>query len=80
AGEEMPAGTAVLHAGTARDPEGRLVSAGGRVLGVVASAETLERARDRAYAACERIDWPGKRYRRDIGARQIAHAAGARLP
>jgi phosphoribosylamine--glycine ligase len=79
-GAALPADAHVIHAGTARDGQGRLVSQGGRVLGVVATAPTLREARERAYAACERITWPGKYYRKDIGARQIAHLDAGGLP
>ena len=58
----------VLHAGTALDGEGRLVSAGGRVLSVVALGEDLAAARMRAYRALERIHLDGAHYRRDIAA------------
>jgi phosphoribosylamine---glycine ligase len=58
-------GAIVFHAGTAvRD--GRLVTNGGRILNVTATADTLEEARARAYAACELISFDGARYRRDI--------------
>ncbi|HEV7558571.1 MAG TPA: phosphoribosylamine--glycine ligase [Kofleriaceae bacterium] len=60
----------VFHAGTARR-DGRIVSAGGRVLGVTALGVTVEHARERAYAAVDRIDLPGKQVRRDIGARGL---------
>ena len=67
--EELP-GVTVYHAGTAlRD--GELVTAGGRVLDVTAVAPTFEEARERAYAACELIDFEGKTYRSDIGMRAI---------
>ena len=56
----------VLHAGTARSG-GRLVSAGGRVLSVVATGADLDRARERVYAAVERIRLRGSHHRRDIG-------------
>ncbi len=59
-------GVVLFHAGTARDGDGRLVTAGGRVLDVTASAPTLAEARDRAYAATDLIEWPGKQMRRDI--------------
>ena len=59
----------VLHAGTARDGDGRLVSAGGRVLSVVATGDTLARARKRAYEAVGRIDLPGSHHRTDIALR-----------
>jgi phosphoribosylamine--glycine ligase len=68
---EHPPGTIVLHAGTARNRAGELVTNGGRVLGVVAMGPTLGEAAKRAYSVCEQIDCPSKYYRRDIGARQI---------
>jgi phosphoribosylamine--glycine ligase len=61
----------VFHAGTARDGEGRLRAAGGRVLNVCARGATLQEARDRAYAAVDRIDWPEGFCRRDIGWRAL---------
>lgn len=55
----------VFHAGTAA--EGRkLFVDGGRVLNVVGSGDSIDQARDRAYAAAEKITWPGVQYRRDI--------------
>src|SRR6185436_8364126 len=60
----------VFHAGTARRPDGQLVSAGGRVLGVTALGLAVDQARARAYAAVDRIELAGKQVRRDIGARQ----------
>ena len=59
----------VVHAGTARDAEGALVASGGRVLGVVAHAPTLARARADAYAAVDELDAPSLFCRRDIAAR-----------
>ena len=67
----LPPQTQILHAGTARDAAGRLVTSGGRVLGVVAGGPTLRAAADRAYAACDSIACETKYYRRDIGARQM---------
>ena len=61
----------VFHAGTARDERARIVSAGGRVLGVTALGNRLTEAHARAYAALSRIDWPGGYYRRDIGWRAL---------
>ncbi len=71
----LPEGVTVYHAGTAHDAAGRVVSAGGRVLGVTALAPTLREAADRAYAACATIDYPAKYFRRDIGARQLGRPA-----
>lgn len=61
----------VFHAGTAKNSDGELVSAGGRVLNVVALGETFEAARDRAYEACALINFEGKQLRHDIGARAL---------
>ena len=61
-------GVTVFHAGTRRNEAGALVTAGGRVLDVTATAPTLRDARDRAYAAMDRISWPGITFRRDIAA------------
>jgi len=63
---ERVEGVTVFHAGTARKG-GQLVTAGGRVLNVVALADTPDLARDRAYAAADLIDFDGKTLRRDIG-------------
>jgi phosphoribosylamine--glycine ligase len=62
----------VFHAGTARDADGVLRAAGGRVLNVCARGATLQAALDAAYGAIDRIDWPGGFYRRDIGWRALA--------
>jgi len=62
----------VFHAGTARDADGVLRAAGGRVLNVCARGATLQSALDAAYGAIDRIDWPGGFYRRDIGWRALA--------
>ncbi len=61
-------GAIVYHAGTAlRD--GRLVNAGGRVLGVTARGKTLEEAVRKAYDAVGKIHWEGMQYRKDIAHR-----------
>ncbi len=56
----------VFHAGTRRNERGDLVTAGGRVLTVVARGDSLDAARARAYANIERIAFEGMRYRSDI--------------
>lgn len=68
---QLPPGTTLYHAGTARNAAGDIVTNGGRVLGVTALAPTLREAADRAYAACAAIQCASKYYRRDIGARQL---------
>ena len=62
----------VFHAGTKLDAQGHVVTAGGRVLTVCALGDDLKQARDRAYAAAERIHFDGAFYRRDIGYRALA--------
>jgi phosphoribosylamine--glycine ligase len=57
----------IFHAGTQRDQEGVWRTAGGRVLGVTSTGETLERALSRCYDAAGRISWDGMHLRRDIG-------------
>ncbi len=64
-------GAYVLHAGT-KVVDGRLVSAGGRVLSVVGVGADLAQARDRAYAATALIDLPGGQHRSDIAAAAVA--------
>jgi phosphoribosylamine--glycine ligase len=66
----------VFHAGTRVDPHSsRVVTDGGRVLGVTARGDTVARAASEAYTAVARIDWPGMHYRRDIGHRAIGRTA-----
>ncbi len=57
----------IFHAGTRREGE-RLLADGGRVLGVTTLGPDLAAARERAYAAVDRIEWPEGFCRRDIGA------------
>ena len=57
----------VFHSGTAKNDAGNFVTAGGRVLGVTASSESLDQALARAYEAVGEISWNGMQYRRDIG-------------
>jgi phosphoribosylamine--glycine ligase len=68
-------GASVIHAGTALDASGAVVTAGGRVLGVTASGSSLAEAHLRAYGAARKIQFAGMQYRRDIAAR-----AGLVLP
>ena len=60
----------VLHAGTAED-NGRIVTAGGRVLNVTGLGSTPAEARERAYDAAQRIEFDGKQMRGDIAARAV---------
>jgi phosphoribosylamine--glycine ligase len=57
----------IFHAGTSRGEDGSLRTAGGRVLGVTATGETLDHALARCYESASRIHWEGIHYRRDIG-------------
>ena len=64
----------VFNAGASRGPDGTLRAAGGRVLNVCARGPDLITARERAYGAVARIDWPEGFYRSDIGWRALASA------
>ena len=64
-------GITVYHAGTKINEQGEFVTAGGRVLAVTAVAPTFAEARTNAYAACDIIDFEGKQFRTDIGARAL---------
>jgi phosphoribosylamine--glycine ligase len=70
------AGVTVYHAGTKVD-DGDLVSAGGRVLNVTATAPDFETAIANAYAAVDRIEFEGAFCRRDIGQRALEPRAGS---
>ena len=73
---DLGEGVTVFHAGTARNAAGDLVAAGGRVLNVCARGETLAEARNRAYAAIARIDWPEGFHRTDIALRAVQRSNG----
>ena len=64
-------GVTVFHAGTRRNFDGELVTNGGRVLNVVATGDTFEEARERAYEACDLINFEGKQFRHDIGKKAL---------
>jgi phosphoribosylamine--glycine ligase len=61
----------IFHAGT-KAQDGKIVSNGGRVLNVCGTGKTIGDAQARAYAAVDKIKWPGGFCRRDIGWRAIA--------
>lgn len=67
----LPRGVTVFHGGTEHDVEGKLVTAGGRVMYVTAMADTFPEARLAALAAAESIWWEGRRYRSDIAAKIV---------
>ncbi|AUQ65994.1 phosphoribosylamine--glycine ligase [Phaeobacter inhibens] len=60
----------VFHAGTKAEA-GKMQAVGGRVLNVTARGDTLQEARDRAYAMVDGVDWPQGFFRRDIGWRAL---------
>lgn len=70
-------GVKVIHAGTALDEKtGDVVSAGGRVLGVVGTGASVKEATARAYAGVDAVEWKGGFCRRDIGWRAIEREEG----
>ena len=69
-------GVSILHAATRRRGEA-IVADGGRVLAVTALGRDVLEARSRAYAAVDRLDWPGGFCRRDIGWRAIERRSGS---
>jgi phosphoribosylamine---glycine ligase len=75
--DRVPPGVHVLHAGTALNPNGQVVTAGGRVLSVTGLGPEAASAREAAYAAADMIEFDGKQMRRDIALR-VVQAAGLR--
>ena len=69
--DAIPGDVEVTHAGTALDAEGRVVTAGGRVLNVTALGDGPAAARDAAYAAADVIAFEGRQLRRDIAQRAV---------
>ena len=65
----------VYHSGT-KQTDGKLLTSGGRVLGVVALADKLKNAQKRAYEACSHISFDGMQFRRDIGAKAFENIGG----
>lgn len=57
----------IFHAGTATDPQGNIITSGGRVLGITATGDTLPDALAKSYAAVSKVTFNGMQYRRDIG-------------
>ncbi len=76
--DETPRGVVLFHAGTGRGPDGSLVTAGGRVMGVTAVRpdEGMASAIAAAYEAAGKISFEGMHFRRDIGARAVAKPFG----
>jgi|SRR5579884_356137 len=74
--DAIPEGVQLTHAGTARSADGRLVTAGGRVLSVTALGADAADARAAAYAAADMIEFDGKQCRRDIALSPVLAAPG----
>ena len=64
----------MFHAGTALNDDGEIVTAGGRVLAVAATAPSIGEARERAYDNVARIRFEGAYWRTDIGQRELETA------
>ncbi|MFN7184653.1 MAG: phosphoribosylglycinamide synthetase C domain-containing protein, partial [Thermomonas haemolytica] len=73
--DAAPAAAKVFHAGTALDPDGRVLTAGGRVLCVTALGESVAAAQRAAYAGVAAVSWASEFHRTDIGHRAIARAS-----
>jgi phosphoribosylamine--glycine ligase len=69
------AGVEVFHAGTAVNPGGELVTAGGRVLAITAAAPDLFEAAEQSRTFAERVSFKGKQLRRDIAWRELTRGA-----
>jgi phosphoribosylamine---glycine ligase len=78
--EPVPAGAFVRHAGTRRAADGHVVTNGGRVLAVGASAPSLEEAARTAYETVARIRWEGEHHRSDIGRHALMASVGSTRP
>jgi phosphoribosylamine--glycine ligase len=72
--DDLPQAAIVFHAGTSRGEEGVLRVAGGRVLAITGVAPTFEQAQAASRQAADRIQFPGKQFRRDIGWREAGRA------
>jgi phosphoribosylamine---glycine ligase len=70
--DRVPDYVYLTHAGTARDGDGAVVTAGGRVLSVTALGHNAADARGEAYAAADMIEFDGKQLRRDIALRAVS--------
>ena len=69
------AGVEIFHAGTARSPNGELITAGGRVLAITATAPDLFDAAEHSREFAERVGFKGKQLRSDIGWRELTRGA-----
>jgi len=75
--QDLGPGVVVFHAGTARDQDGTLRTAGGRVFSVTGLGGDVPAAARASAAACERIAFEGKTWRRDIAWRELQRAGAA---
>jgi len=69
--DDVSPNSQVFHSGTRKEDD-KILTSGGRVLGVTATGDTLECAIKNAYARVDKITWPSKYYRTDIGKKGIA--------
>jgi phosphoribosylamine--glycine ligase len=74
---DAPPGVMIFHAGTKRAPDGALLTSGGRVVAVTGTADTFEEAQRLSLETADRVSFPERQYRRDIGWRELARRAGA---
>ncbi len=72
--DRLPEGAWAFHGATRRDQAGNVTVSGGRVMHVVASADSLAKAREVAYVGAERVGFEGKFYRSDIARQEVAVA------
>ena len=70
--DSVPIESYVFHAGT-KKLDGKILTNGGRVLGVTALGDSLESAITNAYAVAEKITWPHKYFRKDIGQKGLTY-------
>ena len=70
--DRLPDGVYAFHGATKAGPTGGFVTAGGRVIHIVAAGATVDEARERAYAGAERVEFEGKFYRSDIAQGEVA--------
>ena len=71
AAAEAVEGVTICHAGTSENAAGELIASGGRVLNIIAEANSAKQAQARAYKALKMINWPDGYYRTDIGNRAL---------
>jgi phosphoribosylamine--glycine ligase len=70
--DQLPDGVYAFHGATRRAADGGFLTAGGRVIHIVAGGATVDEARERAYAGAERVVFEGKFYRSDIAQGEVA--------